>query len=216
VTAPGFPGGPGSPPPSNREQPDIEERWRASAARLPHCGLPHGRDGGRLDESARRLDHPELAVARQLAAEGHAVRTVADRGRREPTPDLEVCGLPVEIKSLLSVAERGDHGAATARTVHNRLVSAARQAQVVVVATSGSGCTVAAAAAGVRSFAASGRTGRVAAVRVLGDGWDLSWTDRGVGAVTRPERDGSGMSAAGARAAARRTAPVAERGARSL
>jgi hypothetical protein len=148
--------------------------WAPAPQKLPACGLPHDR-AGRRDETARRLDHPEWAVARRLVAEGHDVVTVPERGGRGPVPDFMVCGQPVEVKALLTVSERTDGRRATAATVHNRLVSAVDQAGVVVVATAGSGCRAADAAAGVRSFVATRRTGRVGAVRVMGDGFDLSW-----------------------------------------
>jgi hypothetical protein len=177
--------------------------WGRAAQRLPACGVTHGSDPGQLDEAARRLDHPELAVARRLLAEGHDVVSLAERGRRGPTPDFLVCGVAVEVKSLLTRAERGDGRPATAATIHNRLVSAAAQAAVVVVATEGSGIRAADAAAGLRSFVAAGRTGKVAAVRILGDGFDLGWVatpgreagvqgGRGAGrsAPERSERDG--------------------------
>lgn len=149
--------------------------WVPAPQRLPVCALEHVAGGGRLDETARRLDHPELAVARRLAAEGHDVVTLAERGRRGPVPDLVVCGQPVEIKSLLTTAERGDGRRATAATVHNRLMSAVDQAAVVVLSTEGSGCRAADAAAGLRSFAATSETGKVTAVRIVGDGFDLGW-----------------------------------------
>jgi hypothetical protein len=148
---------------------------RPEPARLLVCPSPHGGGPGRLDESARRLDHPELAVASRLAAEGHDVRSQNERPGRGPVADLVVCGVPVEIKSLLTRAERADGRAATARTLHNRLVGAAEQAPVVVVGTEGSGLRAADAAAGVRSFFERGRTGQVKAVRVIGDGFDLAW-----------------------------------------
>jgi hypothetical protein len=147
--------------------------WVPSPQKLPACGVSHDRSG-RLDETARRLDHPELAVARCLVAEGHDVVTIPERGGRGPIPDFLVCGQPVEVKALLTRSERTDGRRATAATVHNRLVSAVDQAGVVVVATAGSGCGAADAAAGVRSFVATRRTGRVGAVRVMGDGFDLS------------------------------------------
>jgi hypothetical protein len=81
----------------------------------------------------------------------------------------------VEIKTLLATHERSDGLRANARTVHNRLMAATRQAAVVIVSTEGSGCRPADAAAGLRSFAAAGRTGQVTAVRIVGDGFDLSW-----------------------------------------
>jgi hypothetical protein len=171
--------------------------WATAPDRLPACGVDHGRRPGRLDETARRLDHPELAVAERLVDEGHDVVTVAERGRRGPVPDFMVCGQPVEVKRLLTMDERGDGYRATAATVHNRLVSARAQAATVLIDTSGSGCKVADAVAGLRSFAATGDTGKVAAVRIVGDGFDLSW-------LATPARE------RGRRAGEERTAPSPE------
>ena len=150
--------------------------WVPSPGRLPACGVDHGTVTGRVDESARRLDHPELAVAGRLVAAGHDVVTLPERGRRGPVADFLVCGQSVEVKCLLTTAERADGRRATAATVHNRLASAVDQAATVVVSSEGSGCRAADAAAGFRSFVATAKIGRVGAVRVIGDGFDLAWS----------------------------------------
>ncbi len=161
--------------------------WAPSPKRLPDCGVAHPGAVGRLDESAKRLDHPELAVARRFVAEGHEVVTLTERGRQGPIADFIVCGQPVEVKCLLRTDERNDGRRAQAATVHNRLAAAVLQAGVVVVSTEGSGCRAADAAAGLRWFSSSGKTGRVAAVRILGDGFDLGW----VKPVTREKEIGA-------------------------
>jgi hypothetical protein len=197
--------------------------WAPSSQRLPACGVEHAGAAGRLDETARRLDHPELAVARRLAAEGHDVVTVAERGRRGPVPDLVVCGQPVEIKSLLTTAEiksllttaeRGDGRRASGATIHNRLVSAVEQAGVVVISTEGSGCRPADAAAGLRSFAATRETGKVTAVRIVGDGFDLGWlAPAGREAAAGERRAGRMPPAPASTAPSRRPVHQVERGA---
>jgi hypothetical protein len=129
---------------------------------------------GSVDERARRLSHDELAVARQLAAEGHRVRSLPERGATGPTADLEACGVPVEVKSLLPAAKR-ERGMPTHRSVYNRLAAAKEQAPVTVVYGRGSGLRADVARRGVERFARRGNHGRIKSVRVLGDGFDLAW-----------------------------------------
>ena len=150
--------------------------WSAAAAGALSCGREHDRAAGHLDESARRLSHPEFAVAGQLASEGHQVYALADhRPGRGRTADLLVCGTPVEVKSWLSVQHRGGN-APGARSVVNKLLQAEGQAATVVLEGRGSGLSSAAARAGVAMYASLPHRGNVAAVRVLGDGFDLAWT----------------------------------------
>jgi hypothetical protein len=149
--------------------------WRFAAANALACGCEHGSAVGRLDESARRLSHAEFAVAGQLASEGHQVHALADRPGRGRTADLLVCGSPVEVKSWLSREQRGGHPPG-ARSVANKLLQAEGQAATVVLEGRGSGLSPAAARAGVAMYAGLPHRGNVAAVRVLGDGFDLAWT----------------------------------------
>jgi hypothetical protein len=149
--------------------------WRPTDATALSCGHQHASAGGSLDESARRLSHPEFAVAGQLAAEGHQVHALADRAGRGRTADLLVCGTPVEVKSWLSREQRGGH-APGIRSVVNKLLQAEGQAATVVLDGRGSGLTSGAARAGMAMYAGLPHRGNVAAVRVLGDGFDLAWT----------------------------------------
>jgi hypothetical protein len=149
--------------------------WSAAAAGALSCGREHDHAAGRLDESARRLSHPEFAVAGQLASEGHQVYALADRPGQGRTADLLVCGTPVEVKSWLSVEHRGGN-APGARSVANKLLQAEGQAATVVLEGRGSGLSSSAARAGVAMYAGLPHRGHVAAVRVLGDGFDLAWT----------------------------------------
>jgi hypothetical protein len=138
------------------------------------CGRDHSSLAGSLDESARRLSHPEFAVAGQLAAEGHEVYALADRPGRGRTADLLVCGTPVEVKSWLHVEQRGGHVPGV-RSVANKLLQAEGQAATVVLDGRGSGLTSATARAGVAMYAGLPHRGNVAAVRVIGDEFDLAW-----------------------------------------
>jgi hypothetical protein len=170
VTAPGADG----------DRDGDRDRGGARAVRVPattlvpclpgaHVGTPTA-----VDERSRRLSHEELAVARQLAAEGHQVRSVPERRGQGPVADLEVCGARVEVKSFLPLAER-DRGAPTPRSVCNKLLSARDQAPTTVVLGQGSGLSEGVARSGVEEFVARGRPGRTGGVRIIGDGFDLSW-----------------------------------------
>ncbi len=151
------------------------EPWVASPQRLPDCGLDHHGARGTYDETARRVDHPELAAAEMLVADGHAVRSVPVQ-RGHPTADFEVCGRLVEVKTLIAQELRMGGRPANERSTFNRLMSGKDQAPLTILMAEGSGLRAADAAAGVRRFAARGDTGKTRAVRVVGDGWDLAWS----------------------------------------
>jgi hypothetical protein len=111
-----------------------------------------------------------------LVSEGHVVRTVAERwGAR--TPDLVACGTSVEVKSFHSLAER--HGRPpTAEGVANKLLDARGQGAVAVIFGHGSGLSPATAEAGYGMFrerATAHGLGQVRAVRIMGDGFDMSF-----------------------------------------
>lgn len=144
------------------------------------CVRDHTEVSGHLDETARRLSHQELAAAQQLASEGHDVRSLAERRNHTRTPDLLVCGTPVEVKSWLGRDERGGVEPGT-RSVVNKLLQAEGQASTVVLNGRGSGLSASSARAGVADYARLERSGGLVAVRVLGDGFDLGWScDRSV------------------------------------
>ena len=112
-------------------------------------------------------------MALQLASEGHDVRSLAARRGRGRTPDLLVCGAPVEVKSWLSREERGRSPGA--RSVVNKLIQAEGQAAVVILNGRGTGLGAADVEAGMRIYSRLPRRAHVAAVRVLGDTFDLAW-----------------------------------------
>jgi hypothetical protein len=149
-------------------------------------GAHDGATTGYLDETARRLSHEEYAVAKCLAAEGHAVRSLATSRDGTRRADLEVCGQRVEIKSWLSLTER-DGRPPTARSVVNKLIDASEQADICVLYGRRSSLTEAAVREGIGLYAARrAGPGGLRAVRAIGDGFDLGWDrplDRG---LTRP------------------------------
>jgi hypothetical protein len=151
-----------------------ERDWRPVLATPPLCGEDHGRLPGVVDERARRLSHEEMAVANRLASEGHHVRSLpAGRGRGRMA-DLDACGVAVEIKSWLSLAER-DGRAPSPRSILNKLIDAGRQASTVVLNGYGTGLTAGAARRGMALYSARPAAGPLTSVRVLGDGFDLAW-----------------------------------------
>jgi hypothetical protein len=136
------------------------------------CGRVH-RAAGTLDETSRRLSHEEWGAASALAGEGHHVAALRPvRGGRR-TPDLVVCGEGVEIKSWLPAVEREGRRPGPL-SVYNKLVSACGQARHAVLVAGDSGLEPAAARRGMADFARD-HPGRLDSVRVMGDGWDLSW-----------------------------------------
>ncbi len=160
--------------PRSRPDPSLAPvEGRAAGAGAVRCGRDHGPIAGTLDEVARRLTHEELAVALQLASEGHHVRSLATRRGRGRTADLLVCGAPVEVKSWLSAEERGKPPGA--RSVVNKLIQAEGQAAMVVLNGRGTGLSASAVEAGMRIYSRLPRQANVAAVRVLGDTFDLAW-----------------------------------------
>lgn len=166
-----FPGG-------RRPPGEGGDRWVATTAQGPWltCGAYHLDDRGRLDERARRLSHEELAVAEMLSAGGHQVRSLPESQRAGRRPDLEVCGTLVEVKSFLPIEQRGR--APSPQSVFNKLVDAAGQAGTVVLWGRGSGLTEATVRSGLARLAADSRAATPTAVRVVGDGFDLSWVRR--------------------------------------
>jgi len=139
-----------------------------------HCR--HAGDAGSFDETARRASHEELGVANILVAEGHNVRTVLERkGAR--TPDLVACGTSVEVKAFQSLQQRGGRPPRPEH-VANKMLDARGQGAVAVIWAGGSGLTQAAAKAGYGLFCERAREkglGRIRAVRVIGEGFDISF-----------------------------------------
>jgi hypothetical protein len=142
---------------------------------IPCLPGAHGERRMTVDERSRRLSHEELAVATLLAGEGHLVRSLPERAGSGPVADLEVCGTPVEVKSFLSLPDRAGR-IPRARSVCNKLLGARDQAPTAVLYAKGSGLREEAARAGVAEFAAKGQPGRISGVRVVGDGFDLTWS----------------------------------------
>ena len=120
-------------------------------------------------------------MATALAGEGHMVRSLGEARGGGRRPDLEVCGAAVEVKSWLPAGERGR--LPTARSVLNKLIDASGQAGMVVLNAKGSGLRAGAARQGLALYSArraAGADGGLRAVRVIGDGFDLTWSRRPV------------------------------------
>jgi hypothetical protein len=170
----------------------------------PPAGCRHGRRPGALDETARRLSHEELAVARTLVGEGHYVRSLAERvGTR--TADMLACGTTVEVKAFLPAARRGGRPP-SAQAVANKLLDAGGQGAMAVIWAVGSGLTQAEARKGLALFsawAAREGAGRLRCARLVGDGFDvvcrppLSAVGRRPGAPRVPASSGGGPGRSG-------------------
>ncbi len=162
-------------------------------------------------------------MAETLVAEGHHVRSVAERPGRGRTPDLDVCGTGVEVKSWASLDGR-PRRVPTRGSIVNKLVGAHGQGEVVVLYACGSGLSAGTALRGMADYARRQRAGELRAVRILGDGFDLAWVrDRivervpGAGAAREPAspagREPAGTGARPAREPRRRlSAPEAALG----
>ena len=139
-----------------------------------HCH--HAGAAGSFDEAARRASHEELGVAKVLVAEGHNVRTLLERkGAR--TPDLVACGTSVEVKAFQSLQQR-DGRPPRPEHVANKMLDARGQGTVAVIWAGTSGLTQATAQAGYGLFCERAREkglGRIRAVRVIGEGFDMSF-----------------------------------------
>jgi hypothetical protein len=124
---------------------------------------------GIVDERQRPFPAAERRIADYLAAaDGCAVVARAeDHGIRARKPDAEVDGVATEFKSLRP-------GASDA-TVRGALNSAKGQAGHVVVDARGAGLAEDSARHGIRRFVAAPYSGKVDAIRVIGDDYDLQW-----------------------------------------
>ncbi len=138
------------------------------------CG--HNGGPGVFDETARRASHEELAVAMELVAEGHRVRTVAER-RGTRTPDLMACGTSVEVKSFQSIEERAGRPPRP-QSVANKLLDARGQGSIAVLWAGRSGLDQGTVKAGYSMFlqkALREGIGRLRAARVVGPGLAMSF-----------------------------------------
>jgi hypothetical protein len=161
------------------DRPDGQARGD-SGARLPAVDRgewqgPLGRaevervGDGVVDERQRAFPTAERRIADYLAgADGCAVVARAeDHGIRARKPDADVDGVATEFKSL--------RPGATDATLRGALNSAKGQAGHVVVDARGARLAEDAAWHGVRRFLAAPYSGKVDAIRVIGDDYDLCW-----------------------------------------
>lgn len=152
---------------------ELAGRWRAAAERPEWQGpLARGevdRVGpGVVDERASRFAPPERRLADYLAGEGRAVAAIHDGfGREGRRPDAAVDGVETEFKSL-------DPGASNT-TVKAALTSAKGQARHAVVDARGAGLDSKEAERGLRRFLGTPHATSMAAIRIIGDDFDLDW-----------------------------------------
>ena|GEM_PF-2121094 len=130
---------------------------------------------GTFEETARRVSHAELAVAQLLAREGHHVKSLPEARGPGRTADFTACGVLVETKSFRALSERGGRPPSPEQ-VANKMLDARAQGTVFVAWAGESGLSEQAARSGYVMFcqqAMSEGLGRLRAVRVVGEGFDL-------------------------------------------
>ena len=202
---------PERPPRLTARAPDQQPRLLTAGApdQQPRWPCRHSGGAGTFDETARRASHQELAVAMVLVSEGHDVRTVAER-RSARTPDLLACGTSVEVKGFQNLSERGGRAPSPER-VANKLLDARGQGSVAVIWGAGSGLTPVTARSGYDMFRERARQiglGKMRAVRIMGDGFDVSF---GMAPDVRLAKRPAGATAPRDRAARRSTETPARR-----
>ena len=137
----------------------------------------HHSGPGSYDETARRVDHPEHAIAQLLVQEGHHVRSLPEGRGPGRTPDFLACGVTVEVKAFLSLAERGGRPP-DAGKVANKMIDARDQGAVTFISGRGSGLSEATARSGYLLFcqnALEKGLGKTRSIRVLGEGFEASF-----------------------------------------
>lgn len=113
-------------------------------------------------------------MAETLAAEGHHVCSLPELRRAGRQPDLEVCGIGVEIKSFDPLALRSGRPPSP-RAVCNKLLDASGQAMSVVLSGYGSGLTEETVRRGLARLTYLRPDAKLRRVRAMGDGFDISW-----------------------------------------
>jgi Contact-dependent growth inhibition CdiA C-terminal domain len=162
-----------APPPAADPQPG-----RSSAGLAGHQHPP-GQEG-HFSERERRVSWEELTVARILVSEGHRVRALKDGPGHGKTADFDVCGIKTEVKTL----EPG----ATSATLVNAIKRGRQQGEELIVNATSSGLQRHWAERGVERFAGLGELGKMERLRVIGAGFDISYT--GADLTRRLERGG--------------------------
>lgn len=140
---------------------------------------------GQIDEGRRRVDHEELAVGQLFGAEGHHLRSLPHLRTQGRQGDWDACGWRVEVKALL--ADRSKP--VDALDVANQILRGRGQGHLVVLWSAGSGLDERQARRGLdlaRQRLDAHGWGGICGVRLLGDGYDLTYTARRLWAEARP------------------------------
>jgi hypothetical protein len=148
------------------------------------CHHPQG-NPGEVDERLRRVDHEELAVGQLFGAEGHNLRSMPHLRKLGRQADWDACGWRVEVKSLAG----NEEGPPTAVDVANQILRGRGQGHLVTVYSTGSGLTQHQARRGLdlaRERLDGFGWGGICGVRLVGDGYDLSFSARKLWAEARP------------------------------
>ena len=126
---------------------------------------------GSIDESERAFGTTEKAIAEFLEREGKNVKALAEKTDGGRNPDAEVDGKPTEFKSL-------DFGA-TSATVKNQINNSIRrggQARDIIIDARTSGLIESEAERGLER-AKNITRGKIDRVRIIGDRYDITFTE---------------------------------------
>jgi hypothetical protein len=126
---------------------------------------------GKIDESEKKFLPKEKRIAELLAVEGRHVKAKRER-ENQRTGDAEVDGVLTEFKTL-----KPGYGKSSAiRNTINNSIRQGGQARHIIIDARGSGLTKIEADRGLTRAKKITR-GLVDAVRIIGDGFDLSASD---------------------------------------
>ncbi len=126
---------------------------------------------GKIDESEKKFLPKEKRIAELLAVEGKHVKAKKER-ENQRTGDAEVDGVLTEFKTL-----KPGHGKnSVVRNTINNSIRQGGQARHIIIDARGSGLTEIEAHRGLARAKKITR-GLVDAVRIIGDGFDLSASD---------------------------------------
>jgi hypothetical protein len=135
------------------------------------AGQPSDSSGaghGHIDESQKTFNAKERRIADLLKSEGKNVKALKESDvDGVKTPDAEVDGVRTEFKTL-------DDGAQS-NSVKNILNKAKKQAADAVVDARGTGLSEEDAITGMHNFLRNNPPGRMHAIRIIGDGYDIEW-----------------------------------------
>ena len=129
-----------------------------------------------IDESERPFSAEERRVAEKLQSEGRKVKALLEGKKKgQRCPDALVDGVPTEFKT--SIPKPGEvTDSETIRNVVNNSIRREGQARHIIIDARGTDLTKEEADRGLRRAAGIAR-GKLDYVRIIGDGYDIPFTD---------------------------------------